>query len=245
MARNTAIDDINRRLLNSIYLNTGREGKNYFNLQVAFTKLITATEKKAIVGSGHIGNVPDNLESYVLKSAYRNEFQSKLPSATKYAASDIFLNVAKDGKMLHRDSYADAIKVSASYGGDILEKTDQTKATLIVNKLDTSELMSADWLMHYLKTLINQHKSVQSAVKKAMHTVTEYMSKLGNTGDILGLAISASGKLSRDKQAMTKKIYRTVGQVGTSSLYRQVDYCQSMIKTKRGLVGLKVWIRYK
>jgi ribosomal protein S3 len=65
-----------------------------------------------------------------------------------------------------------------------------------------------------------------------------------NKCPILGLRVIMSGRLGRKKKGMAQQIRRSVGKVPLSTLSARIDYCQEVIPSSYGTIGLKVWVCY-
>lgn len=108
------------------------------------------------------------------------------------------------------------------------------------------EYMCAEWLMGTMKDLIlKQKRSPGSALRRCIRIARNHCIKRGVRSSLRGVSISVSGKLTKEKQGKTKKLVKTIGNITPNNLVCKLDYDQSMITTKRGLVGIKVWLGYR
>ena len=108
----------------------------------------------------------------------------------------------------------------------------------------TPRILASDWI---LETLIEQFKSKnpKPIINQFISNTLALMRTMGSACPVLGLRISVVGRLGSRKKGMSQKIHRSIGKVPLTTLCQKVDYSQGFVPTRRGLIGVKIWVCYK
>lgn len=115
---------------------------------------------------------------------------------------------------------------------------------LTITQWNSAELISADMLMQSLKDQLKRSVNARSTINYMFRNTTAFIRNMGTRSPVIGMAVTATGRLGSKKKAMAQQISRSVGTVGCATFHQKIDYCQSVVSTRRGLVGLKIWVCY-
>lgn len=106
------------------------------------------------------------------------------------------------------------------------------------------QLLSSDWLLELLIDQVNNKKSVRAVINSQIRDVESLMSQMQSSSPVIGVRITATGRLGKKKKAMSQQVSRSIGRVPLGTFRQKVDYSQGLAVTKLGIVGLKVWVSY-
>ncbi|MEK7100268.1 MAG: 30S ribosomal protein S3 [Patescibacteria group bacterium] len=115
-----------------------------------------------------------------------------------------------------------------------ITKTDSIKIDLKVNEVknyDLSAYLVAERIAQDLEKRIPHRRSVTKAMERVM------MARGG------GIKVVLSGRINGAEIARVEKFHQ--GSVPTQTLREDIDYAERPALTKRGYVGVKVWIHRK
>lgn len=107
------------------------------------------------------------------------------------------------------------------------------------------QLMSSDWILEGLTQQIQNRRSVRAVMHELIRDAEVLLNSLQSACPVLGVRISASGRLGKQKKGMAQRQSLSIGKVPLGTFNRKVDYSQGFALTKRGLVGLKVWVAFR
>lgn len=107
------------------------------------------------------------------------------------------------------------------------------------------QLMSADWILEGLTQQIQNQRSVRAVIHELIRDAEILLNSLRSTSPVMGVRITASGRLGKQKKGMAQLQSLSIGKVPLGTFSRKVDYSQGFALTKRGLVGLKVWVAFR
>lgn len=107
------------------------------------------------------------------------------------------------------------------------------------------QLMSSDWILEGLTQQIQNRRSVRAVMHELIRDAEVLLNSLRNTCPVMGVRITASGRLGKQKKGMAQLQSLSIGKVPLGTFSRKVDYSQGFALTKRGLVGLKVWVAFR
>lgn len=128
----------------------------------------------------------------------------------------------------------------------LIEKNEKDKInTFEIGKEQHPELMSADWMLQNVVQQLNNKRSPRAAINNLIRIAGAFMTNLGSKCPLLGLRVVATGRLGSQKKAMSQQIIKSIGKVPLTTLDQKIDYAQHFVSTRRGLIGLKIWICYK
>lgn len=113
-----------------------------------------------------------------------------------------------------------------------------------ITKWPNAHLMRADWLLEHLLRLCQSGRSPRAIINSLIRSCGAFIRTQGSASPVLGLHITATGRLGSQKKGMAQQISKSVGKVPLSSFKQKVDYAQSFMTTRRGVIGLKVWVCY-
>ena len=106
------------------------------------------------------------------------------------------------------------------------------------------QLMCSDWILESIIEQIRNKRSVRAVVHSFMRDVEQLQRTMQSASPVMGVRITATGRLGRKKKAMAQQMTKSIGKVPLGTFRHKVDYSQSFVVTKLGIVGLKVWIAY-
>lgn len=115
-----------------------------------------------------------------------------------------------------------------------ITKSDKIKIDLKVNEIknyDLSAYLVAERIVQDLEKRIPHRRSIMKAMERVM------MARAG------GIKIVLAGRINGAEIARTEKFHQ--GSVPTQTLREDIDYAERPALTKRGYVGVKVWIHRK
>lgn len=115
-----------------------------------------------------------------------------------------------------------------------ITKSDKIKIDLKVNEIknyDLSAYLVAQRIADDLEKRIPHRRSIMKAMERVM------MARAG------GIKIVLAGRINGAEIARTEKFHQ--GSVPTQTLREDIDYAERPALTKRGYVGVKVWIHRK
>lgn len=124
------------------------------------------------------------------------------------------------------------------------EHIEQAKS-LRITKWQHPHLMAADWILEHLIQQFNSRRSPRSTINNLIRSTGTFIRLMGSHCPVLGLRVVATGRLGSQKKGMAQQIIRAIGKVPLTTLRQKIDYCQGFVPTRRGLVGIKVWVCYK
>jgi Ribosomal protein S3, C-terminal domain len=124
------------------------------------------------------------------------------------------------------------------------QSIEQTKS-LEITKWQNPHLMSADWILENLIQQLNSRISPRSTINNLIRSTGTFIRLMGSNCPVLGLRVVATGRLGSQKKGMAQQIIRAIGKVPLTTLRQKIDYCQGFVRTRRGLIGIKVWVCYK
>lgn len=107
------------------------------------------------------------------------------------------------------------------------------------------QLMSSDWVLERLVHQIRNKRSVRVVLNELIRDVEALFNNLLSACPVLGVRLTASGRLGKKKKGMSQQQTLSIGKVPLGTFSRKVDYSQGFVVTKFGLVGLKVWVAFR
>ena len=107
------------------------------------------------------------------------------------------------------------------------------------------QLMSSNWVLERLVDQIKNKRSVRAVMNEIIRDVDALMNHLLSACPVLGVRITASGRLGKKKKGMAQQQTLSIGKVPLGSFNKKVDYSQGFVVTKLGCVGLKVWVAFR
>lgn len=114
-----------------------------------------------------------------------------------------------------------------------------------ITNMHIPHFMNAHMLNVYLLEQLKLGLSVRVVINSLIRSCDAFMRNCGSTSPILGLHIKACGRLGSMKKGMAQQISKSVGKVPLSSFNQKIDYVQSFHSTRRGVIGLKIWVCYR
>lgn len=138
---------------------------------------------------------------------------------------DIDIHVAKPGMVIGR-------------GGSRVEEIKKHLTVMTEGKMNLNILeirkpdLSAKVVAHDIAARIERRMSYKKVVLRAMQKVMDAGAK--------GIKVHVSGRLNGNAIARLEK--RVQGSVPTSTITADVDYSLAVAHTKKGTIGVKVWI---
>lgn len=103
----------------------------------------------------------------------------------------------------------------------------------------------SDWVLEGLINQIQKKRSVRAVLYQCIRDVGSLLDHLRSACPVLGVRITASGRLGKQKKAMAKQLTLSVGKVPNGTFGQKVGYSQGFVVTKFGLVGLKVTMAFR
>jgi Ribosomal protein S3, C-terminal domain len=116
---------------------------------------------------------------------------------------------------------------------------------LYITKWQSANIMHAHWVLQDLVEQLNTRRSPRGIINALVRNAGTFLRSMGSVSPVLGLRVVATGRLGSQKKGMAQQIIKSVGKVPLSSLRQKIDYAQGFVSTRRGLIGLKVWVCYK
>lgn len=107
------------------------------------------------------------------------------------------------------------------------------------------KLMCADWILETLIEQVKNKRNPRGAINNLINNTLVFMRILGNACPVLGLQICASGRLNNRKKAMAQKMFRCIGTIPQTTLRHKIAYSQGFVRTRIGLIGVKIWVCYR
>lgn len=126
--------------------------------------------------------------------------------------------------------------ITAEHIVSVVNKLTRCKVYVTIIE-ENSIFNSAKLLSSYINKELQQRKTftqVFNYILKQVKTVNK----------VKGIKISIAGRLSRTNM-MARTEWIKYGQVPLQTLDAKVDYSLSVLRTKYGVIGIKVWICYK
>jgi hypothetical protein len=106
------------------------------------------------------------------------------------------------------------------------------------------QLLSASWVLEGLICQIKNKRSVRAVLNELIRDAEVLLKSVINA-PVVGVRITASGRLGKKKKGMAQQQSVSIGKVPLGTFSRKVDYCQGFVVTKLGMVGLKVWVAFR
>jgi hypothetical protein len=116
---------------------------------------------------------------------------------------------------------------------------------LYITQWQDANIMHAHWVLQDLVEQLNTRRSARGIINALVRNTGTFLRSMGSVSPVLGLRVVATGRLGSQKKGMAQQIIKSVGKVPLSSLRQKIDYAQSFVSTRRGLIGLKIWVCYK
>jgi hypothetical protein len=107
------------------------------------------------------------------------------------------------------------------------------------------QYMSSDWILEGLIQQIRNKRSVRAVMNAHIRDAEILFNSLRSACPVMGVRITASGRLGKKKKGMAQLQSLSIGKVPLGTFCRKVDYSQGFVITKFGLVGLKVWVAFR
>nr|YP_009420535.1 ribosomal protein S3 [Ulva pertusa]ASO76180.1 ribosomal protein S3 [Ulva pertusa]ASO76222.1 ribosomal protein S3 [Ulva pertusa] len=110
-----------------------------------------------------------------------------------------------------------------------------------------SNLMCANWILNQIIQLLSNSdkKSPRPVLNQYINDIRILIRSMGSICPILGIRITISGRLGSQKKAMAQQISKCVGKVPLSTLRQNLNYSQSFVRTRFGVIGVNVWVCYR
>ena len=112
-----------------------------------------------------------------------------------------------------------------------------------VNELPTEQLINTSWIVGLIsKQLIDKRlsKGVLYDFIKTIEMLIKTKSTVLGRSVIKGCRITIKGRLAQKKTALAQKLSLSAGSVSLNSFKEKIAFSQRAIKTKQGIVGLKL-----
>lgn len=140
--------------------------------------------------------------------------------------------------------------VMASKAREKAYKVIQSKKQATQIKWDSfyaSNLMCANWVLNQIIQLLSNSdkKSPRPVLNQYINDIRILIRSMGSICPILGIRITITGRLGSQKKAMAQQISKCVGKVPLSTLRQNLNYSQSFVRTRFGVIGVSVWVCYK
>lgn len=110
-----------------------------------------------------------------------------------------------------------------------------------------SNLMCANWILNQIIQLLSNSdkKSPRPILNQYINDIRILIRSMGSICPILGIRVTITGRLGSQKKAMAQRISKCVGKVPLSTLRQNLNYSQSFVRTRFGVIGVNVWVCYR
>jgi hypothetical protein len=106
-------------------------------------------------------------------------------------------------------------------------------------------LVRADWVLgKFVEQLSKRKMNPRAVINQQINDIRLLIDKMGSESPIKGMRITITGRLGSRKKAMAQQVSKYVGKVPLSTFRQKVDYKQSVLPTRLGLIGIKIWVCY-
>lgn len=103
--------------------------------------------------------------------------------------------------------------------------------------------LTAGWLHERVGTQLRAKRGARAVLNSVIAELNNDV-RDGVGGPVVGVRLTLSGRLGKQKKGMAQTISRSIGRVPLSSLRSKVELSQGFVITPLGCVGLKVWVCY-
>lgn len=111
-------------------------------------------------------------------------------------------------------------------------------------------LMSADWINDFFVENLKKFRRKKSIdyyriIVKSLFLTSYFFLQYRKLTPLRGLKIEIKGRLKKTKERKRQKIMKSIGKVPLNSIDSNVDYSQRILRTKLGIVSIKIWSFYE